>query len=103
MKLAVIETGGKQYRVASGTKLKIEKIEVPEGSVLTLDKVLLTAEDGNVVIGEPYINGVKVETKVLRQARSKKVIVFKYHSKTRYRRKKGHRQNFTEVLITDIK
>ncbi len=103
MKLAVIETGGKQYKVVAGTKLKIEKLEVLEGAVLNIDKVLLIADDGKVTIGEPYIPGAVVETKVLRQDRAKKLIVFKYHSKTRYRRKNGHRQCFTEVLVTEIK
>jgi len=70
---------------------------------LVLDKVLLVAEGDDVKVGTPYIEGAKVETKVLRQGRGKKEIVFKYHSKTRYRKKKGHRQHFTELEILSIK
>jgi large subunit ribosomal protein L21 len=103
MNFAVIETGGKQYKVSPGRKLKIEKIEGELGANLNFDKVLLLAENENVKIGAPYIEGAKVEAKILKQGREKKKIVFKYHSKTRYRKKKGHRQPFTEVQITDIK
>jgi large subunit ribosomal protein L21 len=97
---AVIETGGKQYKVAPGQKLKIEKVEAKEGDGVIFDKVLLIADGENVKIGAPYVAGAKVEAKVLKQGRRDKVIVFKYHSKTRYRKKKGHRQPFTEVEIT---
>ncbi len=100
---AVIETGGKQYKVAQGQKLKIEKLETEAGSAVSFDKVLLKGEGENVTVGAPYINGAKVEAKVVQQGRADKVIVFKYHSKTRYRKKKGHRQPFTEVEITSIK
>lgn len=99
---AVIETGGKQYKVAPGTKLKIERLMGDEGAKLTFDKVLLVAGDGKAKIGMPYLDGAKVEAKVLRQARDKKKLVFRYHSKTRYRKRKGHRQHFTEVEITSI-
>lgn len=100
---AVIEAGGKQYRVAPGQKLKIEKLETPAGEVLVFDKVLLTADGENVKIGAPYVEGVKVEAKVVKQGHAKTLIVFKYSSKTRYRKKKGHRQKFTEVEIIGIK
>ena len=103
MKFAIIETGGKQYRVSTGDKLKVEKLEVKEGDNLSFDKVLLIADGGETKIGKPYLSGVKVESKVLEQGRDKKKIVFKYHSKTRYRKKKGHRQPYTEVQITNIK
>jgi len=102
MNFAVIETGGKQYKVSPGQKLKIEKIEGELGANLNFDKVLLLAENENVKIGAPYIEGAKVEAKILKQGREKKKIVFKYHSKTRYRKKKGHRQPFTEVQILNI-
>ncbi len=101
-KFAVIETGGKQYRVAPGNKVKVEKLEVAQGANVVFDKVLLTAEGENVNVGTPYVSGAKVEGKVVRQARDKKKIVFKYHSKTRQRKKKGHRQHFTEVLIEKV-
>lgn len=100
---AVIETGGKQYKVAPGQKLKIEKLEPKEGEGLSFDKVLLIADGENVKIGAPYVDGAKVEAKVVRQGHEKTVIVFKYSSKTRFRKKKGHRQKFTEVEITGIK
>lgn len=100
---AVIETGGKQYRVAPGQKVKIEKLEANDGDVLSFDKILLIADGENVKVGAPYVAGAKVSAKILKQGRSKKIIVFKYHSKTRERKKKGHRQHFTEVEITEIK
>ncbi|PIR89527.1 MAG: 50S ribosomal protein L21 [Candidatus Harrisonbacteria bacterium CG10_big_fil_rev_8_21_14_0_10_40_38] len=100
---AVIETGGKQYRVSSGQKLKIEKIAGEAGDPVSFDKVLLIANDDDVKVGKPYVSGAAVTGKVLRQGRARKVIVFKYHSKTRYRKKKGHRQEFTEVEFDNIK
>lgn len=100
---AVIETGGKQYKVAPGQKMKIEKLETPAGDALVFDKVLMVAEGENVKIGAPYVADAKVEAKVVRQGHEKTVIVFKYSSKTRFRKKKGHRQKFTEVEITGIK
>ncbi|MBI2012896.1 MAG: 50S ribosomal protein L21 [Candidatus Colwellbacteria bacterium] len=98
---AVIETGGKQYRVSPGTKIKVEKL-TPEGESFVFDKVLLVGDGSEVKIGKPYLTDSKVEAKVVRQARDKKKIVFRYHSKTRYRKKKGHRQHFTEVEVTKI-
>ena len=99
---AVIETGGKQYRVSAGEKIKIEKLEAKEGDGLVFDKVLLRGEGDAVTVGAPYISGAKVEGKVIAQARNKKVIIFKYHSKTRQRKKRGHRQYFTEVEVTKV-
>ncbi|MBI2623348.1 MAG: 50S ribosomal protein L21 [Candidatus Liptonbacteria bacterium] len=101
-KFAIIETGGKQYKVSAGDKVMVEKLDVEAGSVFSFDKVLLTAEGENVTIGEPYVEGASVEGRVVRQARDKKKIVFKYHSKTRQHKKKGHRQPFTEVLIEKV-
>jgi len=99
---AVIETGGKQYKVAPGEKVKVEKLDVKEGDSFKFDKVLLTADGDKVEVGAPYVNGAVVEAKVLEQGRADKVIVFKYHSKTRYRKRKGHRQMFTELEIVKI-
>lgn len=100
---AVIKTGGKQYIVKTGQRLKIEKLNVGEGDHFKFDHVLFVSkDDDHVEIGKPYINGATVEAKVLKQGRNKKVIVFKYHPKTRYRKTKGHRQPFTEVEITKI-
>lgn len=103
MKLAVIKTGGKQYIVREGDKLKIEKIGAKEGDSFDFDKVLLVAGDKETRIGVPLVDGVKVSANVLKQGRGKKIIVFHYHSKTRYRKKAGHRQHFTEIKIEKIK
>lgn len=99
---AVIETGGKQYRAAAGQKLKIEKLDSPAGGNLVFDKVLLIADGENVRVGTPYIDGAHVGAKILKQGRAPKVIVFKYHSKTRYKKKAGHRQHYTEIEIGEI-
>lgn len=101
-KFAVIETGGKQYRVSPGQKVKVEKLNAEVGGIFVFDKVLLAADGDKAEIGTPYVPGAKVEAKILRQARDKKKTVFRYHSKTRYRKKKGHRQPFTEVEIMKI-
>lgn len=95
---AVIETGAKQYVVAPGTKIKIEKIAGNAGDSVSFDKVLVAGDK----IGAPYVNGVAVKGTILRQARDKKKIIFKYHSKNRFDRKKGHRQHFTEVQIESL-
>lgn len=99
---AVIKTGGKQYRVAPGQKLHIEKLEAAEGEAVRFDEVLLIVDGERTDIGMPKINGAVVEGKVVLQGRDRKKIVFKYHRKTRYHKKKGHRQPFTEVEITKI-
>ena len=100
--LAVIKTGGKQYLVSPGDKIKIEKIDKKEGSEIAFREVLLVEKNRKVEIGTPLVKGAKVIGKILKQAKSKKVIVFRYKSKTRYKKKKGHRQPFTEVEITKI-
>ena len=102
MKFAVIKTGGKQYLVKEGDKVKFEKIIAKDGEKVNFDQVLLIA-DKDVKIGAPLVAGAVVEAKVLRQGRTKKIVVFHYHSKTRYKKKAGHRQNFTEVEILEIK
>ncbi len=99
---AIIQTGGKQYKVSSGQKIKAEKLNAEGGANFVFDKVLLIADGDSVKIGAPYVEGAKVEAKVLKQGRDRKKIVFRYHSKTRYRKKKGHRQHFTEVEIGKI-
>ncbi len=98
----VIETGGKQYRVSVGQKMKIEKIAVAAGDDVIFDKVLLRSVGDAVSVGAPYVAGAKTTAKVMGDVRGKKVIVFKYHSKTRSRKKKGHRQEYTEIEITKI-
>ncbi len=102
MTFAIIATGGKQYRVSEGSRLKIEKIDAEEGGEVVFDKVLLTSKGDAVQVGNPYVLGVAVHAKVLEQGRGDKKIVFRYHSKTRYHKKKGHRQDFTEVEIVKI-
>jgi len=102
MKLAIIKTGGKQYIVKEGDTLKLEKVDASEGDQFVFDHVLMTASDADVNIGNPLVAGALVTSKVLKQGRSKKVIVFHYHNKTRYKKKAGHRQHFTEVEILNI-
>ena len=99
MKFAVVETGGKQYVVTSGAKIKIEKLEAEPNASVHFDKVLLMVDGDDIKIGAPYVANAKIEGTVFAQKRDKKKTVFKYHSKTRYRKKKGHRQAFTEVTI----
>lgn len=98
---AIIETGGKQYRVEAKDKIKVEKLDLSVGDKVVFDKVLVIG-DGNVKVGKPYIEGAKVEGKVLLQAKDKKVIVYKYKPKKNERKKKGHRQPFTLVEIESI-
>jgi large subunit ribosomal protein L21 len=102
MEYAIIKTGGKQYRVKAGDVLDVELLPYAVGSVTEFDQVLATAEEGNVTFGSPYISGAKVVAEVQSHYKDKKILVFKYKAKTRYRRKKGHRQNYTRVLIQDI-
>ena len=101
--LAVIKTGGKQYLVSPGDKIKVEKLEAEEGKEITFDEVLLCDNDGKTQIGAPSIEGAKVTAKVLKQGKGTKLIIFKYKPKKRYKRKIGHRQTFTEVEILEIK
>jgi large subunit ribosomal protein L21 len=102
MDFAIIKTGGKQYKVAAGDKLKVEKLPGEEGGVISFDEVLLTSQGDSVQIGAPNVSGAKVEGKIIRQMRDVKKLIFRYHSKTRYRKTKGHRQHLTEVEITKV-
>lgn len=102
MNFAIIETGGKQYKVSVGDKIKTELLDRKEGDSVVFGKVILKAENDKVDIGRPYLKGASVEGKILKEGREKKKIVFKYHSKTRYRKKKGHRQGYSEVEITKV-
>lgn len=105
--LAVIKTGGKQYKVKKGDKVKVEKLEVEVGKEVVFDEVFLVAKedkDGSEVkIGKPKVRGAEVVGKVVKQGRADKVIMFKYKPKKRYHKKQGHRQMYTEVEITKIK
>lgn len=102
MSLAIIRTGGKQYLVEPGKKIKVEKIESEEGSEVAFEDVLLLEKGKKVEVGKPLVKGAKVMGKVLKQDKNKKVIIFKYKPKTRYKKKAGHRQPYTEVEITKI-
>jgi len=102
MKTSVIQTGGKQYVTQVGNVIKVEKLPLPVGSAVEFDKVLLLADEEGVRIGNPFIKNSVTRGKVVRSARDKKKIVFKYHSKNRYRKMKGHRQAFSEIEIMDI-
>jgi len=99
--LAVIETGGKQYLISPEQKIKIEKIkDIKEGDEIIFDKVLLFIDEkGDFKIGNPYIAGMKIAAKCEQLGKSKKIIVFRYHPKTRYKKKKGHRQPYMQVQI----
>ncbi|MBP9722426.1 MAG: 50S ribosomal protein L21 [Gammaproteobacteria bacterium] len=100
---AVIKTGGKQYRVAKGLKLKVEKIEAETDSVIEFDNVLMVGEGESVVFGAPFVSGAVVTAKVLSQGRGKKVRIIKFRRRKHYMRKMGHRQWLTEIEVTDIK
>jgi len=102
MLYAVIETGGKQVKVTEGEIVHIERLPNEEASEVVFDRVLLCGEDGAVKIGTPYVEGAKVEAKVVKNGKSKKVVVFKYNAKKNYRRKQGHRQPYTRVQIEKI-
>jgi large subunit ribosomal protein L21 len=99
---ALIETGGKQYRVAKDQVLYIEKLDAQEGETVTFDKVLFVKNDDQTVVGTPVVPGAKVTAKVLGHGRGKKIVVFKYKPKKNYKKKQGHRQPFTKVVIEEI-
>ena len=100
--LAVIKTGGKQYLVKKGDKVKIEKLEGNVGDKITFSEVLFLGSDKDVKIGTPYLKDAKVEARILKQGKGKKVWGIKHKAKKRYKIKFGHRQNITEVEITKI-
>ena len=99
---ADIETGGKQYKVSEGDVIFVEKLGVEEGEAVTFDKVLVVADGEDVKFGAPVVEGAKVEAKVVKNGKAKKIYVFKMKRKKNYRRKKGHRQPFTKVEISKI-
>jgi large subunit ribosomal protein L21 len=99
---AVIKTGGKQYRVAPGEKLKVEQIPADIGSEVVLDQVLLVGSGDAVTVGKPLVAGASVTTKVLAQGRGVKVTIFKMRRRKHYQKHQGHRQNFTELSIESI-
>lgn len=100
--IAIFQTGGKQYIVSKGDKIQVEKLSGEAGSILKFNEVLFTSSGTDANVGKPFISGATVEGKILKQARSAKVHVLKYKSKSKYRRKIGARQYFTEVEITKV-
>ena len=100
---AIIESCGKQYKVAEGDVVFFEKLDVEEGKKVTFDNVVLVSDDKKVEVGAPYVKGVKVEGKVVSHGKGKKILVYKYKAKKNYRRTQGHRQPYTKVEITKIK
>lgn len=100
---AVIQTGGKQYRVAEGETLRVEKLPASPGDKLSFSPLLFADDGGNVQIGKPNVTGIKVEAEVMEQGRGEKIVIFKYKRRKSYRRKTGHRQPFTALKIVSIK
>lgn len=99
---AIIETGGKQYKVQEGDVLYIEKLEAGEGEAVTFDRVLAVSGANGLVVGAPVISGASVSGKVEKHGKGEKIIVYKYKAKKNYRRKQGHRQPYTKVVIEKI-
>ena len=99
---AIIEVGGKQYKVAPNQTIEVERLDIPEGDRVELDKVLFIGEDKNALVGNPTIKGAKVVATSLGEANGEKVIIFRYKAKVRYRSKRGHRQTYTKILVNQI-
>ncbi|MBN1227573.1 MAG: 50S ribosomal protein L21 [Deltaproteobacteria bacterium] len=99
---AVIQTGGKQYKVEPGEELRVEKLDGNVGDEVLFDKVLMVSKDDKVTIGRPVLDGVNVTAKIIRQGRGQKIVVFKYKQRKGYRKKQGHRQDFTGLKVTAI-
>ena len=102
MNYAIIETGGKQYKVTEGQTINVERLQAEEGGSVQLDKVLLLADGENITVGKPLVEGARVMATVKENGKGNKIIVFKYKSKVRYRRKNGHRQQITSLSIDKI-
>ncbi len=99
---AIIETGGKQYKVVEGDAIRIEKLGLDAGEAVTFDKVLMISNDGEAKVGSPYVEAATVTGSVKTNGKAKKIIIFKYKAKKGYSKKQGHRQPFTEVVIDKI-
>lgn len=102
MKFAIVEDGGKQYKAFVGGTIDVDHFQAEIGEEVDLERVLLVAEDDKVTIGTPFIEGAKVQAKVLSQIKGNKIVVFKYKPKQRYRVKSGHRQKYTRLMIETI-
>ncbi len=99
---AIVETGGKQYKVSKGDVITVEKLDAEAGSEVALDKVLLVNDGTDLKVGTPLVDGAKVTAKVLSHGKAKKILVFKFKAKKNYRRRQGHRQPFTKLMIQEI-
>lgn len=99
---AIIKTGGKQYKVAEGDVIFVEKLDAEEDAPVVFDEVLTVVNDGDVKIGRPLVDGAKVTGKVVAQGKAKKIRIFKYKAKSNYRKRQGHRQPYTKVTIEKI-
>ncbi len=99
---AIVQTGSKQYRVHAGDRIRVESLPVYTGEIVNIDDVLMVSREGDVAVGTPMVSGARVRAQVTSRGRGKKITVFKYKSKVRYRRKKGHRQSYTDLRIIDI-
>jgi len=99
---AIIQTGGKQYRVKDGDTIRVEHLPDDEGDTVVIDDVRMVSLNGDINIGTPKVPGASVTTEVVNKGKDKKVVVFKYKAKTRYRRKNGHRQQYTDLRISEI-
>ena len=99
---AIIETGGKQYSVSQGDTLVVEKLAAEAGETVEITKVLAVGQEGEITVGHPFVEGAKVVLKVMEQGKSKKILVFKYKPKKKYRKLRGHRQPFSRVVIEEI-
>ncbi len=102
MVYAIVESGGKQYKVSQGDVIRLEKLVAEPGKKVKLDQVLAVGDEKKLQVGTPYVDKASVTAKVLEHGKARKIIVFKYKAKKNYRRKQGHRQPFTKVVIEDI-
>lgn len=99
---AIVESGGKQYRVSEGEAVEVEKLPLAEGEEVVFENVLMLKDADTLKVGNPFLDGCRVTGRVVRQGRARKIIVFKYKPKKNYRRKRGHRQPYTRVIIEKI-
>ena len=99
---AIVETGGKQYRIEEGAELVVEKLNAEPGKEIALDKVLMTGQEETISVGTPYLENAKVTCEILEHGRGKKVIIFKHKRRKDYRKKQGHRQDYTKIKVKSI-
>lgn len=102
MLYAILETGGKQYKVSPGKTFRVEKLPGGRGDSLVFEKVLAVSDDGDIKVGSPYLEGTTIKGTIVRQGKARKILVFKYRAKSNYRRRYGHRQPFTEVRVDSV-